>query len=236
MPYQSMSLEEFARFVGMDPRKVEREADKGLLPGRKVGGNWRFNRRQVHDWLENRMMEMDESSLSALDRGTALSRDSETLAVTSLIGVESIDLQLRASTKTSVLRELVELANGTGLVYDQAELFQALREREALGSTALPNGLAIPHPHQPMPYATAEPLICLARSINPVAFSAPDGRMTQLFFLICSHDSTGHLHVLARLMRMLDGPITESLLAVETPTDALELLIGREKLVANKAR
>jgi PTS system nitrogen regulatory IIA component len=227
-----MSLEEFARLVGMDPRQVQREADRGELPGRKVGGKWRFNRVQVHEWVERRMLTLDEERLQALDRGIGRSTDAGDSPVTDLMGVESIDLDLRAATKASVLRELVNLAERTGLLYEGPALHQALREREALGSTALPHGLAIPHPEKPMPYTTAEPLVCLARVPNPVAFNAPDGALTQLFFLICSHESNAHLHVLARLMRMLDDGMIDTLRAIEDPAEALQVMIAREQQVA----
>jgi len=230
VPYRTMSLEEFAALVGMDPRQVQREADRGALPGRKVGGKWRFNRVQIHDWLESRMLCLDERGLHALDRGFGRTAESNTpLLVTDLMGVESIDLDLRAATKASVLRELVSLADRTGMLFDGPALFAALREREAQGSTALGHGLAIPHPRQPMPYATAEPLVCLARVPNPIAFGGPDGAMTELFFLICSHESTAHLHVLARLVRLLDGGVIDSLRAAQGSDEALELLICRER-------
>lgn len=232
MPYRTMSLGEFAALVGLDPRQVQREADHGELPGRKVGGKWRFNRVQVHDWLVNHMLTLDEERLHALDRGIGRSTDAGPTFVTDLIGVESINLDLRAATKASVLRELVNLADRTGLLYDGPELFQALREREAQGSTALPHGLAIPHPQKPMPYTTAEPLVCLARVPNPVAFGAPDGALTQLFFLICSHEGHAHLHVLARLMRMLNDGLIDALRALQDPADALQLMIAREEDVA----
>lgn len=232
MPYRTMSLEEFADLVGLDPRQMQRAADRGELPGRKVGGKWRFNRLQVHGWLEGRMLTLDEDRLRALDRNIARSPDGAQMPVTDLIGLESIDLNLHASTKASVLRELVDLADRTGLLYDRGELFEALRQREAQGSTALPHGLAIPHPQEPMPYATAEPLVCVARVSNAVAFGAPDGALTELFFLICSHESSGHLHVLARLMRMLDDDTIDALRAVDEAAGALELLIARERAVA----
>jgi PTS system nitrogen regulatory IIA component len=228
-----MSLEEFADLVGMDPMAVRREADRGQLPGRRVGGKWRFNRVQVHEWLEERMLTLPDDRLRALDRAIGRLTQADSNTVTGLIGIEGIDLALRAATKASVLRELVNLADRTGLLYDAKGLLEALREREADGGTAMPHGLAIPHPAKPMPYTTAEPLICVARLANPVAFSAPDGALTHLFFLICSHDSDGHLHVLARLLRMMDDATIDALRAVASPSQVLQLLIERERVVAS---
>ncbi len=236
MPYRSMSLEEFAEFVGMKPRDAQREADHGLLPGRKVGGQWRFNRVQVHDWLESHMLTLSREHLRALDRVIGGLTNAQSTAVTDQIGVEGINLHLNASTKASVLRELALLAEKTGLLYDRKELYEALREREAVSSTALPNGIAIPHPAKPMPYATAEPLICIARTVNPIGFGAADGQRTQLFFLICSHENEAHLHVLARLMRILNDETVLKLHAVEDEVEMLQLLIEREEEAAKRLR
>ena len=65
MPYRTMSLEEFADLVGLDPRQMQRAADRGELPGRKVGGKWRFNRLQVHGWLEGRITMVHASNRPA---------------------------------------------------------------------------------------------------------------------------------------------------------------------------
>ena len=231
MPYRSMSLEEFAALVGLDLLDAQRKADRGQFPGRKVGGKWRFNRVQVHEWLEHHMLTLPAERLQALDCEIGRLTQADSATVTGLIGLESIDLSLRAATKASVLRELVELADGTGLLYDKKELFEALREREAARSTALPHGLAIPHPAKPMPYTTAEPLVCVARVVNPVAFGAPDGALTDLFFLICSHDSESHLFVLARLMRMLNDGAIDTLRACTDASETLQVLTEREREV-----
>ena len=232
MPYRSMSLEEFAQLVGMNPRDVQRDADHGRLPGRKVGGKWRFNRIQAHDWLEARLSEFDQQRLHVLDRNFGASQpQDEALMITDLMGAESISLDLPAKTRSSVLRELTRLAENTELVYDAKELHDALREREETGSTAFPKGFAIPHPQQPMPYTTAEPLLCLGRVNQGIAFGGPDGSLTYLFFLICSHEHNAHLHVLARLMRLLTDDVLSQLMEVEDPADALQLLIERERQV-----
>ena len=79
------------------------------------------------------------------------------------LATEAIDMQLPARSRPSVLRELVSLAERTGMVYHRTEIVEALEAREALASTALPGGIAFPHPRQPLAYATAEPMLCLAR-------------------------------------------------------------------------
>ncbi len=231
MPYQNMSLEDFARHVGMDEREVWRLADRGVLPGNKVSGQWRFNRAQVTEWLQQEMPSFKEDRLIGLEK--AMGAEVGAMTVTELIGLDGVDAALAANTRASVLRELVKLAERTGLLYDAKGLLDALEERESLCSTALPHGVAIPHPRQPMPYVSAEPLICVARLSRGIGFGSPYNDLTRLFFLICCHDDRHHLRVLARLVRILDSDMIERLMEADTSERLLEMMIEKERTVVD---
>lgn len=225
-----MSLEDFAKYIGMDAREVQKLAGRGKLPGQKVGGEWRFNRSRVTEWLQQEMHTLDERRLVSLEQAMREGADDSGMVLTSLIGLEGIDVALRANTKSSVLRELVALAERTGLLYDKDGLLEALAAREDMCSTGLQYGLAIPHPRQPMPYASAEPLVCVARLTRGIGFGSPYG-LSQLFFLICCHEDRHHLRVLARLMRVLDPPTIHALMQAKTGEDILQHLTERERQV-----
>ena len=239
MPYRNMTIEAFAKYVGMDARDVQKLADRGKLPGQKVGGQWRFNRARVTEWLQQEMSTLDESRLIALERGirreTGDPGSDSDMIITRMIGLEGIDVELPAKTRASVLRELVGLAERTGLLYDPQGLHEALEQRETLCSTALPNGVAVPHPRQPMPYVSAEPLVCVARLPRGIGFGSSDRKLTQLFILVCCHEDHHHLRVLARLMRLLDGAMVPELLEAETAEALLDLLIAKEKQIITEA-
>lgn len=230
MAYRNMSLEDFARYVGMDAREVQKLAERGKLPGQKVGGQWRFNRARVTEWLQQEMHTLDETRLVTLERAMGGGADEASMNLTDLIGLEGVEPELRANTKASVLRELVALAERTGLLYDAEGLLKALEAREEMCSTGLQHGVAIPHPRQPMPYVSAEPLVCVARTTRGIGFGSPYG-LSRLFFLICCHEDRHHLRVLARLMRVLSPDMIESLMTVETREEMLEILIEKEKQV-----
>jgi nitrogen PTS system EIIA component len=231
MPYRNMSLEDFAQYVGMDAREVQKLADRGKLPGQKVGGEWRFNRARVTEWLQQEMHTLDEARLATLDRAMGPGLDDKSMVLTDMIGLDGIDIALRANTKSSILRELVNLAERTGLVYDADGLLAALEAREEMCSTGLPHGVAIPHPRQPMPYASAEPLVCVARTTRAIGFGSPYGGLSQLFFFICCHEDRHHLRVLARLVRVLAPETIDALMAAETREELLQVLIDKEAAV-----
>lgn len=238
MSHRNLSLEDFAQYVGMDPDRVKKLADRGEIPGDRIGGDWRFNRARVHDWLQQHLLTVNGEELLRLERAMFEDESEQwsDLVVTNLMEPSGIELDLRARTRASVLREMVDLASRTSLVYDPKEILLSIEEREQISSTAVGDGLAFPHPRKPLLYATAEPLVCMGRIDRGIAFGAPDGTLSYLFFLMCPHDHRHHLHVLARLVRMLDSGTVSDLMEVEDPADALQVLIDREQSLIDAER
>jgi PTS system nitrogen regulatory IIA component len=234
MPYRNMTLDELARHLGLDARLVRKWAERGTLPGTMVGGEWRFNRAQMLDWLQREIHSFDREHIQDLER--SMSAGSEECIVSELLPTEAIDMNLPARSRASVLHELIGLAERTGLVYDSQGLHESVQERENLFSTALPRGFAIPHPRRPMPYATAEPLICLARVPAGIAFGAPDGKLTDLFVFVCSHEERQHLCVLARLALMFSTNLPDELRTVDEAAGALALILRRETELVTQRR
>lgn len=234
MSYSTLGLDELARHIGMDAREVRRLAERGVIPGQLVGGQWRFHRAALLDWLQRDMHTLHENDRRNLERAVADVPDALLLA--QLIPRTGIELNLPARSRASVLRELVRLVDRTGLLYDAEGMLAALEEREALGPTALPGGLAIPHPRRPLPYATAEPLVCVARVPAGIGFSAGDGRLTDLFVLICSHDDRSHLHALARVSLTFSPELCAALRAATDADEALKLIADAEQRMLRERR
>ena len=232
MPYSNMTLAELARHIGMDAREVKRLAHRGVLPGRLIGGEWRFNRFQMLDWLQREMHSLGPKHIQNLDR--AMSEIHDETVISSLLATEAVDMNLPARSRPSVLRELVELAEHTGMVYDRDEIVHAIEEREALTPTALRGGLAFPHPRRPLPYATAEPIVCLARVPAGIPFGDPDGRLTDLFVLVCCHDERQHLLALARLALVFNSDLPDLLRDTDDTEEALELVLQTERQMLRK--
>ena len=226
-----MSIEDVARMLGADVRRVERMAKRGEIPCQKVGGQLRFNRAEITEWLQQRMGAMSHDHLAEVDAGITTQRQTpqDEAIIAPLLRVEAVSTNLGSRTKNSTLRELVALAEKTGLVLDIQKLQEAVIHREELCSTAIEYGVAIPHPRRPLPEAIAEPILVVAKTSQGIAFGAPDGRLTTLFFLIASQDDRHHLHVLARLCRMLrDEKFVAQLEAAETPDELIDLMKRRE--------
>ena len=67
MPYRSMTIKEVARMLGADTRRLERMAQRGDIPCQKVGGQFRFNRAEITEWLQQEMGTMSGDHLAEVD-------------------------------------------------------------------------------------------------------------------------------------------------------------------------
>ncbi len=129
-----------------------------------------------------------------------------TLIIADHLGEGRIIPELQGDTKVAVLRELCEVVchGDDGPTHEQT--LAAMLEREALGSTGIGDGVAIPHAKIP---GLEELRIALGLSHKGVEFDASDGAPVHLLFLIAApvtSKSRDHLQVLARLARMVRAP------------------------------
>src|SRR5512140_1836203 len=114
--------------------------------------------------------------------------------------------EIRATDKRGVIREFAALLKRAGKVADEEELVRVLVEREALGSTGIGDGVAIPHGKLD---AIREMTVAFGRSSEGVDFQSMDRKPAHLFFLLVTPaDRSGeHLKTLARISRILKNPV-----------------------------
>jgi PTS system nitrogen regulatory IIA component len=208
MPHSDFDLSGLARYLHLTPQQVSRLADRGQLPGRKVAGQWRFSKADIHHWFERRIGLSDGVELvqveGVLQQSGPVEPEQE-IQIAELLPLESIAIPLPARTRSSVLDSMVELAARPGWLWDPAAMAEAVRSREEMHTTALENGVALLHPRRPMPKILAQACLALGRTTTGIPFGA-DAPLTDVFFLICSLDDRSHLRVLARLSRVLAAP------------------------------
>jgi PTS system nitrogen regulatory IIA component len=229
MGSEMMDMEQLAAYLQRDVREVGKLASRGHLPGHKVGGQWRFARAEINQWLEKEMRGYSEKQLAALETAGARGGDREPL-LAELLSESSVAVPLNATTRSSVLRELVSAAEQSWQVYDAAAVLEAVRQREDTASTALPGGVAVPHPHRPLPNALGESVMAYGRTVSGIPFGAERGGLTDIFFLVCCRDDRTHLRVLARLTRLLMRPgFLDDLRAADTPGETWEKIAAAEQ-------
>lgn len=124
------------------------------------------------------------------------------MRIEDILAPEMVVARLRATTKAGILAELAATVADHHPEVDRARLVAALEDREKLNSTALGDGVAIPHGKLG---GIKRVFAAFGRSPDGVDFESLDGRPTHLFFLLVApEESAGaHLKALARISRLL---------------------------------
>src|SRR5262245_11570312 len=225
MASRDFDTDSLARYLHITPTQVQKLAERGSVPGRKISGEWRFSKGEIHHWLEERIGaagEVDLQNVQKLLDWAAAGNEGSTVAISALLLPDAIAIPLPARTRSSVIKAMVELAAKTGLLWDPAEMAEAVEAREKLHPTALDNGVALLHPRRPLGQILAEPLLALGRTPSGIPFGSESGQLTDIFFLICSVDDSQHLRTLARLSRLISATgFLDALRAAQTSSEVL---------------
>jgi PTS system nitrogen regulatory IIA component len=202
MPHQPLNITAVAHLLNLPPTEVERMVKDREIPCERRGGRVVFQQGEIEAWASQRILRFNARRIREYHQQTASpAGPSQSVGelLAGLLPPDAIASALTAKTKASVLRDLAALADGTGRLNDRATLVASLEAREELCSTAVPGGLAFPHPRQREPYLLESSFIVVGRVLQPIHFGAPDGQPTDLFFLLCLDDEKLHLRTLARL-------------------------------------
>jgi fructose-specific phosphotransferase system IIA component len=154
------------------------------------------------------------------------------LLLTELLSVERIRIPLQARTKDELLVELVDVCADCNDIADRGEVLRAVREREAVLSTGIGHGVAIPHGKSA---AVSQLRMAAGRSAAPVDFDALDGEPVSLFFLLVGPESAAgpHIKALSRISRLVrQEEVRERLLAAQSAADFLHALQEAESWAA----
>ncbi len=221
MPHQLLSVEGVAEYLHLTAEDIERRVKDREIPFERRGERVVFRKRDIDMWASQRILGLPKQRLAAYHEksthGTREILPRQTI-LPEMLQAGAIASAMSSKTKASLLRDLVALAEKTGQIADPKELLASLEAREALCSTALPGGLALPHPRFHEPYMFESSFIVAGRPVQGIHFGAPDGQPTDLFFLICCQDDRLHLHTLARLCLMTQK--TEMLAQLRQAPDA----------------
>jgi PTS system nitrogen regulatory IIA component len=151
------------------------------------------------------------------------------LKITDFLTPERVILALRGKEKDEVLKEMADGLAAYNPRLDEAEVLEVLSEREKVSTTAIGEGVAIPHGK----LAAVHHIEGLfARSAEGVDFASLDGEPTHLFFvLVVPEDAAAdHLKALARISRLLKDPAFRGrLMAGKTREDIFNIIATEDQ-------
>ena len=150
------------------------------------------------------------------------------MRIVDLLKPEAIRLHQTLADKSEAIERLIDLHASVGNVRDN-EVFRAeILKREELGSTAVGDGIAIPHAKSE---TVAAPGLAAMTVPSGVDYGAPDGKPSDILFMIAAPlDGDLHLEVLSRLMTLLmDEGLRAKLKAAKTPEEFLDAMDDMER-------
>jgi len=195
-----MKASDIATLLKIDEGQVLKWIKKEKLPATLVNGSYRINRVDLLEWATEHAIKVPPELFEAAQADIHYPTLSEALEAGGVhCGVPGGD-------KLSVLRSVVNLLKLPPQM-DPEFLLQVLLAREALGTTAIGGGIAIPHVRNPILLQNSPaPAITLCFLANPIDFGALDGEPVRMLFMLTSPTVKVHLHLLSRLAYALHDP------------------------------
>lgn len=190
------------------------------MPFGRRGGKQRKAGRQKEQPPE------EKPAAPAEDSGEAA--QPEPLRIRDLLTPQRVRTGLIATTKKSVLDQLAAEIHADRPDLDERAIFNTLLRREQLGSTAVGNGVAIPHGRLS---GLEAPIGAFTRLAEPADFDAMDNQPVALVFalLVPDEENSTHLQILARLARMLDDEAFRERLRQADPEALYDLLVTQDE-------
>ncbi|NOZ95931.1 MAG: PTS transporter subunit EIIA [Acidobacteria bacterium] len=187
-----MTAKEAASYLKLAERTLVRLAHEGKIPGVKIGGQWRFRRALLDEYLD---------TMAAASVASAPASPNQVIdaPLPDIFSVENVIPDLQANNREEVIHSMVAHVTELGLVSDPQWLETALAARERLVPTAVPEGVAFLHARRRSPDKFPKQFIALGRAREGVLFGSPDMGTTQLFFLLALRNDALHLRWLSRL-------------------------------------
>jgi len=209
-----LTAKEAADYLKLAERTLVRLAHEGKIPGVKIGGQWRFRRALLDEYLDT--LASESVATSGVSPSQVIDASME-----EIFTVDQIIPDLRASNRPEVIHAMAEHVTGLGLVEDQAWLEAALAARERLVPTAVPEGVAFLHARRRASDKFPKQFIAMGRSPEGVVFGSPDMGKTNIFFLLALRNDALHLRWLSRLAWIVRNPTRLGRLTDADSADAI---------------
>ena len=210
-----LTVRDAARIMNVSEKTIYRWINQGSLPAYRVNEQYRFNRAELLEWATSKKINVSVEIFQEPESTAAVLP-----GFVDALETGGIFYRLGGGDKDSVLRAVVETMRLPDEV-DREFLFRVLLAREALGSTSIGDGIAIPHVRNPVVLHVPRPSICLCFLEKPIDFDSIDGLPVFALFSMVSPTVRAHLHLLSRLSFALHDSGFKSVIMRQAPREEI---------------
>jgi len=210
-----LGVRDVSKLLNVSEKTIYRWISQGVLPAYRVNEQYRFNRAELLEWATARKMNVSAELFDEPEsNGIAVPGLAESLQA------GGIFYRLGGNDKESALRAVVEHMRLPEEV-DREFLLRVLLAREAMQSTGIGDGIAIPHVRNPIVLHVSRPMITLGFLERPIEFGALDGKPVHVLFSLVSPTVRAHLQMLSRLSFALHDPAFKQAITEQASRDAI---------------
>jgi nitrogen PTS system EIIA component len=195
-----LSVKRVARALNVSEKTIYRWIDRSEIPVHHINDQYRFNAAELLEWASARKMHLAPELLAGTGNG-----DGAHPSLKAALELGGVHYGVGGEEKSSILRAVVQLLPLPEEM-DRQAFFQLLLAREMAGSTAIGDGIAIPHVRNPIVLSTEQPAATLCFLAHPVDFGSLDGQPVSVLFTLVSPTVRAHLHLLSLLSFALRDP------------------------------
>jgi PTS system nitrogen regulatory IIA component len=216
-----LTVRDAAKILNVSEKSIYRWIDDGTIPAYRVNHQYRFNRAELLEWATARKISFSPEMFNEKESQAApLPKLSEALQA------GGVHYRVGGSDRESVLRAIVQTMSLPHEV-DRDFVFQLMVAREALGSTGVGDGIAIPHVRNPIVLHVERPTVGLCFLEKPIEFGALDGQPVHTLFSLISPTVRAHLHLLSRLAYALRDPDFKAVLLRQGSREEIFAAVSR---------
>jgi PTS system nitrogen regulatory IIA component len=227
-----LTVKDAARLLDVSEKTIYRWIKQESIPAYRINEQYRFNRAELLEWATSQRIKVSAEIFDEYEH-----ESSSLPSLSEALEAGGIFYRLEGNTRDDVLANIVEHLRLPEEV-DREFLLQILVAREEMESTAIADGIAIPHARSPIVQHVNRPTVTLCFLDHPVDFKSLDGKPVHTLFTLVTPTIRSHLHLLSRIAFVLRDSGFAGLVRCQARRDEILTEIRRleEKISRNRSQ
>lgn len=227
----NLSVRDVARHLNVSEKTIYRMIRDEMIPCFRVGGQWRFDGREINSWIEDTRQ---------FSHGTVAGKgpiaDEESISVTEFLRRGGVYYAVPGDSREASIMSCLELIKTAIPQVDTERFYAAIMDREKLCPTSVGNSIAFPHLRLFREFTAKYSSISLCFLEKPISFGALDNEDVDTLFFIFPKSERRFLRIQAKLLRLLkDEEVLSGVKKVFPPDLLFEVFSRKEAEIFTEA-
>lgn len=215
-----LRIKDISELLKVDEKTIHQWIKEKKIPCYKINHQYRFNKTEINEWILSRKTEFSSSLINLIA--------SDIYDLSSLIEKGGIAADVHGKNREEVFKDaLSKIFIPPDL--SREEIFNALLNREELMPTSIGNGIAIPHPRNPIVTNPLNANVSICYLHNPIDFEALDNKPVHTLFILLTATPKMHLNVLSKISYLCQDKNLLELLSTKSKKETVMNFIKQKE-------